>query len=79
MSSSPGGKASLFEEIVGLGVGESRVFAPGAFVRMNWMEKPERLGSGMIHMKTRARAGIDGGVSVMAGEETGCGGHSLAE
>ena len=77
ISSSPDGKTSLFEEIIGLGVGESRVFAPGAFVRMNRMGKPERLGSGMIHMKTRTRAGVDGGVSVMAGEENGCGGHPL--
>jgi hypothetical protein len=60
MSSSPSGKTSLFEEIIGLGVGESRVFAPGTFVRMNGVEKPERLGSGMIHMKTRTRLGVMG-------------------
>ena len=68
---------SLFEEIIGLSVGESRVFAPSAFVRMNWIEKPERLGSGMIHIKTRTRARVDGGVSVMAGEENGYRGHPL--
>jgi hypothetical protein len=60
MSSSPSGKTSLFGEIIGLGVGESRVFAPGTFVRMNGVEKPERLGSGMIHMKTRTRLGVVG-------------------
>jgi hypothetical protein len=55
------------------------VFAPSAFVRMDEGEKPERLGSGVIHMKTRTRVGVDGGVSVMVGEGNGFARESQAQ
>jgi hypothetical protein len=79
ISYSSDGQVSLFEDIIGLGVGESRVFAPSAFVRMDEGEKPERLGSGVIHMKTRTRVGVDGGVSVMVGEGNGFARESQAQ
>lgn len=64
-------QASMFEGIVGLAVGESRVFAPNAFIHMSDSRRPSRLESRVLHMKTRCRVGIDGGVSVMVGEENG--------
>jgi hypothetical protein len=79
MSSSPDEQACLFEDIVGLGVRECRVFAPGAFVRMDDDEKPRRLGSGVIHMRTRTRVGVDGGVSVMVNEENDYAGEPVAD
>ena len=60
MSNSPSGKTSLSAEFIGLGVGEVRVFAPGKSVSMYGVETPERLGSGMIHMKTSTRFGVMG-------------------
>ena len=67
-------QAGLFEDIMGLAVGESRVFAPSAFVCIGGDGRPERLGSSVLHMKTRSRLGVDGGVSVLAGGESGCSG-----
>lgn len=64
-------QAVMFEDIVGLAVGESKVYAPNAFVYMSVDGQPSRLGSNVLHMKTRSRVGVDGGVSVMAGEENG--------
>lgn len=64
-------QASMFEGIVRLAVGESLVFAPGAFIHMSDINRPSRLGSGVLYMKTRHRIGVDGGVSVMVGEENG--------
>ncbi|KAM0724056.1 hypothetical protein Q7P37_000236 [Cladosporium fusiforme] len=64
-------QASMFEGIVGLAVGESRVFAPGAFIHMSDSRRPSRLESGVLRMKMRRRIGMDGGVSVMVGEENG--------
>lgn len=64
-------QASMFENIVKLGVGESHVFAPEAFIHRSDINRPSRLGSGVLYMKTRHRIGVDGGVSVMAGEENG--------
>ncbi|KAK3067986.1 hypothetical protein LTR53_014795 [Teratosphaeriaceae sp. CCFEE 6253] len=61
-------QVTLFEEIVTLPVGESRVFAPGAFICLSTDGRPERLGSGVLHMKTRSRLGTDAGVSLLAGE-----------
>lgn len=79
MLSSPEEQSCLFEDIVGLAVGESRVFAPGACVSVGDDGKPRRLGSGVIHMRTRTRFGVDGGVSVMVNEENGCVGELLAD
>lgn len=62
-------QTALFEDIMALDVGESRVFAPSAFVCTDGDGHPERLGSSILHMKTRSRLGVDGGVSVLAGEE----------
>lgn len=64
-------QASLFEGIVGLAVGECKVFAPSAFIHMDDNDRPSRLGSGVLQMKTRHRIGVDGGVSVMVGEQNG--------
>ena len=64
-------QASMFEDIIRLAVGESRVFAPGAFIHMSDNNQPLRLGSGVLRMKTRRRIGTDGGVSVMVGETNG--------
>ena len=61
----------MFEDIMGLAVGESKVFAPGAFIHMSDNNQPSRLGSGVLRMKTRRRVGTDGGVSVMVGETNG--------
>lgn len=64
-------QAALFESILRLAVGESRVFAPTAFVCMEDGNRPVRIGSGVLHMKTRSRPGMDGGCSIMAGGENG--------
>ncbi|KAK3625374.1 hypothetical protein LTR56_020459 [Elasticomyces elasticus] len=64
-------QASMFEDIMGLAVGESKVFAPGAFIHMSDNNQPSRLGSGVLRMKTRRRTGMDGGVSVKVGETNG--------
>ncbi|KAK3073418.1 hypothetical protein LTR53_005042 [Teratosphaeriaceae sp. CCFEE 6253] len=61
-------QATLFEQIVTLPVGESRVFAPGAFVCLDADGQPKRLGSGVLQMRTRSRLGFDAGVSLVAGE-----------
>ncbi|KAK3075325.1 hypothetical protein LTR53_001458 [Teratosphaeriaceae sp. CCFEE 6253] len=58
--------ATLFEHILTLPVGESRVFAPGAFVCLS---ADGRLGSGVLQMRTRSRLGTDAGVSLLAGTE----------
>ncbi|KAK1048652.1 hypothetical protein LTR74_017479 [Friedmanniomyces endolithicus] len=60
-------QATLFEQIVTLPVGESRVFAPSAFVCLGADGQPKRLGSGVLHMRTRSRLGTDAGVSLLAG------------
>lgn len=62
-------QATLFEDIMALDVGESRVFAPGPFICTDGDGRPKRLGSSMLHMKTRSRLGVDAGVSVLVGEE----------
>ena len=54
----------LFTQILGLQVGESLVFSPSSFLRVI-DDKPEKLGSKVIKMKTRQREGADGGVSVL--------------
>ncbi|KAK5739854.1 hypothetical protein LTS12_025125 [Elasticomyces elasticus] len=64
-------QATLFEQIVTLPVGESRVFAPSAFVCLGADGQPKRLGSGVLQMKTRSRLGVDAGVSLLAGESSG--------
>ncbi|KAK5704493.1 hypothetical protein LTR17_021844 [Elasticomyces elasticus] len=64
-------QATLFEQILTLPVGESRVFAPGAFVCLSADGKSKRLGSEVLRMRTRSLLGIDAGVSVLAGERDG--------
>ncbi|KAK3613228.1 hypothetical protein LTR22_028240, partial [Elasticomyces elasticus] len=64
-------QAMLFEQILTLPVGESRVFAPGAFVCLSADGKSKRLGSEVLRMGPRSRLGIDAGVSVLAGERDG--------
>lgn len=64
-------QATLFEQIVTLPVGESRVFAPGAFVALSADGQPKRLGTGVLQMRTRSRLGIDAGVSLLAGGSDG--------
>ena len=54
-----------------LAVGESKVFAPGAFIHMSDNNKPSQLGSGVLRMKTRRLIEMDGGVSVMVGGMNG--------
>ncbi|EME87207.1 uncharacterized protein MYCFIDRAFT_184336 [Pseudocercospora fijiensis CIRAD86] len=53
---------SMFSRIVELNVGESLVFCPGAFVRRDG----EKLGGGVLKMRTRGRLGEDGGMSLLA-------------
>ncbi|TIA32626.1 hypothetical protein D6C78_08104 [Aureobasidium pullulans] len=64
-------QASMFEEIMGLAIGESKVFAPEAFIHLSDNNQPLRLRTGVLRMKTRRRIGVDGGVSVMVGETNG--------
>lgn len=64
-------QATLFEQIITLPVGESRVFAPGAFVCLSADGQSKRLGSGVLHMRTRSRLGTDAGVILLAGEGDG--------
>ncbi|KAK5675042.1 hypothetical protein LTR17_027787, partial [Elasticomyces elasticus] len=54
-------QATLFEQILTLPVGESRVFAPGAFVCLSAVGQSKRLGSEVLQMRTRSRLGIDAG------------------
>ncbi|TKA67156.1 hypothetical protein B0A55_09978 [Friedmanniomyces simplex] len=54
-------QATLFEKTVTLPVGESRVFAPGAFICLSTGGRPERLGSGVLQMKPPPRLGTDAG------------------
>jgi hypothetical protein len=63
----------LFESIVNLGTGESLVFAPGAFVCVNELIEPGKLGAGVMKMKTRKRVGADEGMSVLASDVTSVG------
>jgi hypothetical protein len=63
-----GEQEKLFESIVSLKTGESLVFAPEAFVCLNESFEPEKLGAGVIKMKTRKRAGADEGMSVLASD-----------
>ncbi|KJX92326.1 hypothetical protein TI39_contig5870g00003 [Zymoseptoria brevis] len=58
----------MFDEIVNLRTGESLVFAPEAFVCVSEANKAERLGAGVMKMKTRVRAGADQGMSVLASD-----------
>ena len=60
-------QAALFEQIVTLPVGESKVFAPGAFVSLDPTGQPATLGSEVLQMKTLIRLGVDGGISLLAG------------
>lgn len=55
----------MFEQIVNLDVGESLVVAPSAFVCLRDGEVA-RLGPTALKMKTRARLGTDGGMSMLA-------------
>ncbi|KXT18896.1 hypothetical protein AC579_3546 [Pseudocercospora musae] len=52
----------MFERIVDLNVGESLVFCPSAFVKKDM----SKLGAVAMKMKTRARVGEDGGMSLLA-------------
>ncbi|USW48646.1 Putative AAA+ ATPase domain, P-loop containing nucleoside triphosphate hydrolase [Septoria linicola] len=59
----------LFEKILDLDVGESLVFCPQAFVRVEEVgqgTEVRKLGARAMKMKTRARLGVDGGVSLLA-------------
>ncbi|EGP85157.1 unnamed protein product [Zymoseptoria tritici ST99CH_1A5] len=58
----------MFDDIVNLRTGESLVFAPEAFVCVNEANEAERLGAGVMKMKTRVRAGVDQGMSVLASD-----------
>ncbi|KAK3650472.1 hypothetical protein LTR56_006177 [Elasticomyces elasticus] len=64
-------QARLFEEILMLPVGESRVFVPSAFVCLSTDGQPKKLGSDVLRMRTRSRLGTDAGVSLLAGEKYG--------
>lgn len=56
---------NLFDQIVGLNVGESLLFAPTAVLEMQDGEA-KKLGTGYVRFKTRQRLGADGGQSVLA-------------
>lgn len=63
------GRSEMFGRIVELGVGESLVFCPGAWVRvMGDEEGVGKLGGTAMKMLTRARMGADGGMSLLASE-----------
>ena len=66
MVAEAGDRNEIFGRIVDLNVGESLVFSPSSFVRLDGGQKPKKLGSGILRMKTRLREGVDGGRSVMA-------------
>ena len=55
----------VFAEVVGLGVGESLLFAPSALVKVV-NGRPMKLGMDYVKTKTRARISNDGGKSVLA-------------
>ena len=60
----------VFNEIVKLSVGEALLFAPSAVVGLSAGEEGkkevQRLGTGYLKIKVRARLTTDGGKSVMA-------------
>ncbi|KAK0864680.1 hypothetical protein LTR87_015695 [Friedmanniomyces endolithicus] len=60
-------EATLFEQIVTLPVGESRVVAPSAFVCLGADGQPKKHRSAVLHIRTRSRLEIDAGVSLLAG------------
>lgn len=66
---------ALFEKILDLDVGESLVFCPQAFAKVeegSQGREVRKLGARAMKMKTRARLGVDGGVSLLASRvETG--------
>ena len=53
------GQKEMFERILELQVGESLVFSPSPFVRLDEEWKPKKLGTGIMKMKTRKREGVD--------------------
>lgn len=59
-------QGALFENIPTVPVGESRVFAPGAFFHISADGQPVRVGPGLFQTRTCSRAGIDGGISLVA-------------
>jgi hypothetical protein len=61
-------RQEMFEKIVRLDVGESLVFSPSSFLCLNG-EGRQKLGTGVMKMKTRGRKGLDIGKSGMAGGE----------
>ena len=63
-------QAAMFEQIVNLQVGESLVFAPSSYLCMKH-GKAEKLGSGMMKMKTRLRLGVDSGRSLLTDQQEG--------
>lgn len=56
----------LFERIMHLGVGESLLFAPSAFLCLSGAGTVARLGRAIIRMQTRVRLSNDGGLSALA-------------
>lgn len=61
---------TMFTRIMNLGVGESLVFAPSAFLCLTETGAIGKLGCMAIDMKTRTRIGSDGGMSMLASTQT---------
>nr|POF15428.1 hypothetical protein CFP56_71924 [Quercus suber] len=55
----------MFEQIMDLGVGESFLFAPSAYLCLTPTGIASKLGKTAVRLKTRTRLGMDGGMSVL--------------